>query len=284
MDLTPIAYAYGAGMLAAFNPCGFVLLPTYIAAFLADGTHGGAQSAVGTSGRITAGFLVVFALLGGLVGGLGASVATVGSLASWLGVVTGVLLVVAGLVMLAGRKLPGIQIRVGSSRGAFSYGFGYAAASLACALPVFLSAVVYVFDRGGIVAGLFSGVAYAAGMGSVVSLVVVLTSTARQGAVHRLRSVMRYFTPVAGVLLVVSGVLLALRRWVQFPILEHLSGVVVDAADSAVWLPAGVLAVVVAVLIVRQLVRRRSERIPPSSSQTERGAVDTTSDPVRSLS
>jgi hypothetical protein len=41
-NVLPLGYAFGAGMVAAVNPCGFALLPAYLALFLggrdADGT------------------------------------------------------------------------------------------------------------------------------------------------------------------------------------------------------------------------------------------------------
>src|SRR5262249_51802403 len=35
----PLGYAFGAGMLAAVNPCGFALLPAYIGLYLGTNTQ-----------------------------------------------------------------------------------------------------------------------------------------------------------------------------------------------------------------------------------------------------
>ena len=35
-DLAPLGFAFGLGIAAAFNPCGFVLLPAYMGLYLGD--------------------------------------------------------------------------------------------------------------------------------------------------------------------------------------------------------------------------------------------------------
>ena len=37
MDLEQFAFPFSVGMLAAFNPCGFAMLPTYIGYFIGTG-------------------------------------------------------------------------------------------------------------------------------------------------------------------------------------------------------------------------------------------------------
>jgi cytochrome c biogenesis protein CcdA len=260
MDFSSIAFAWGAGLLAAFNPCGFVLLPTYAAAFLADDNpQGGLRSVLGVSGKLTLGFLTVFTAIGAVVGVLGRTASEVGDLASWLGTATGALLLLAGIVLISGRKLPGLNLRVGSTRGAFSYGVGYAAASLACALPVYLTSVVYAFDRGGIGDGIASGVAYSLGMTTVVSGVVVLTATARKGAIGRMRNSARWFGPLAGALMILAGLVLLVRRWADVPLLDSWSSAVVDRVDRTRWLPVAILAVALSAMVVRARRRRAQD-------------------------
>ncbi len=60
------AYSFMLGMLAAVNPCGFVLLPAYLLYFLGiDGGNQGItrvpfQRALRVSAAVSSGFLVVF--------------------------------------------------------------------------------------------------------------------------------------------------------------------------------------------------------------------------------
>ena len=47
VDTLPVSYAFGTGMLAAVNPCGFALLPAYISFFLGDTGEGFDESHTG---------------------------------------------------------------------------------------------------------------------------------------------------------------------------------------------------------------------------------------------
>jgi cytochrome c biogenesis protein CcdA len=70
-----IVYAFGVGMVATFNPCGFAMLPAYLSYFLglenARDTDNRADAtvlrALAVGAAMTAGFVVVFGVLG-LVG------------------------------------------------------------------------------------------------------------------------------------------------------------------------------------------------------------------------
>lgn len=37
VDALPVSYAFGAGMLASVNPCGFIMLPAFAAFYLTAG-------------------------------------------------------------------------------------------------------------------------------------------------------------------------------------------------------------------------------------------------------
>ena len=138
------AYAFSAGLVAAINPCGFALLPTYLAYFLGIDNEETSQRIGSDLGRaikvgaaLTAGFLTVFAIMGVLWGSL-ASV--VKENIPWAGLVIGVLLIVGGIAMLRGYeptiRLPKID-KGGSSRALGSiyvYGISYAIASLSSAV------------------------------------------------------------------------------------------------------------------------------------------------------
>ena len=65
-----ISLSFARGMLAAVNPCGFVLLPTYLLYFLGiSNTNGVVQRgslgrAFAVGGAVSSGFLVVFVVIG----------------------------------------------------------------------------------------------------------------------------------------------------------------------------------------------------------------------------
>ena len=73
--LLPVGFAFAAGMVASVNPCGFFMLPAYISYHLGTEEEGFYQQS--TSRRLskglllgavtTVGFLVVFAVVGGII-------------------------------------------------------------------------------------------------------------------------------------------------------------------------------------------------------------------------
>ncbi|MFD0776694.1 cytochrome c biogenesis CcdA family protein, partial [Streptomonospora algeriensis] len=114
MEQIPFAIALAAGMLAVLNPCGFALLPGYVALLVADapGTRTGRLPALGralaTTVAMTGGFVAVF--------GLFALIATPLALSlerylPWATIVIGAVLAALGIWLLAGRTLavPGVR-------------------------------------------------------------------------------------------------------------------------------------------------------------------------------
>ena len=106
MNLDLIGLAFAAGMVAAFNPCGFAMLPAYLTLVVrrdGGGSQLGALSrALGATAAMAAGVLTVF----GLFGLLTVSVASaVQRRLPYLTVAIGISLVVLGLWLLSGREL-----------------------------------------------------------------------------------------------------------------------------------------------------------------------------------
>jgi cytochrome c-type biogenesis protein len=226
------AYIFGVGMIATFNPCGFAMLPAYLAYF--TGTEPVPAGAAGTRpGRgadsfvavlralrvglaMTLGFVVVFATAGIII-------ETVTSEFQrhlpWFTMAIGVLLVGVGVVYLLGKevvlRLPHLE-QGGRSRGVgsmFVFGISYAVASLACTIPAFLVAVAGTFESESFASGVAAFVVYALGMGVVVTFLTVAVALARQGVVARARSILPYVGRVAGGLLVVAGAYMTWYGW-----------------------------------------------------------------------
>ena len=119
--LAPLGFAFAAGMASAVNPCGFAMLPAYLGLYLGSDQENagptfpakqlGKALLVGAS--VTAGFVVLFAAVG-MVIGFGARTFVVGVL-PWLGLGIGVFLVVAGAWMVGGGKFySGLAARTAS--------------------------------------------------------------------------------------------------------------------------------------------------------------------------
>lgn len=211
-----LTFAFVAGSVATVNPCGFALLPAYLARRLAadDGARSLSDAMVRalTSGAVmTFGFLIVFGAGGGAIA-LGA-----GWLASafpWAGLAIGVVLAAAGLAVLSGRSIglglvaPRPAATTSGLRGDLVFGLGYGTASLSCTLPIFL-AVMGTATTGGAMAGVLSVSAYALGMGTIVAALAVGAALSRNGVTAAVRGLLPYLTRIGGALLFLSGLYVA---------------------------------------------------------------------------
>jgi cytochrome c biogenesis protein CcdA len=217
------AVAFTAGMLATVNPCGFAMLPAYLAFFLgAEGADRDTPTTVQRSLRVglsvSAGFLVVFSAVGLAIYHLSASV---DRWTPWATIVIGAVLVVLGIAILRGYepvvRLPKLQRggRERTDRSMFLFGISYAVASISCSLPAFTSAVVGTFRRENLASSLAVFVAYAAGMTLVLLALTVSLGMAKQGLLRGLRKALPYVTRASGVLLLVAGAYLVHYGWYE---------------------------------------------------------------------
>ncbi|MBS1848388.1 MAG: cytochrome c biogenesis protein CcdA [Actinobacteria bacterium] len=227
----PIAVAFGAGMLATVNPCGFVMLPAYLSYFLGgtgsidtDAPRIGAGRAIAVGAVVSAGFMSLFALAGALLSWGSVSVYAI---APWLTLVISVALVAVGVAMLIGwepsfsvpRLEKGGKDRTLSSM--FLFGVSYAVASLGCTLPVFVATVSGTIRRHNVASGLLVYVAYGLGMAVVMMALTVAIAGARVSLVHGLRGIMPYVSRIAGALVLAAGVYIG---WYGLVELRNLHG------------------------------------------------------------
>src|SRR5215470_12991431 len=212
-----LAFAFAAGLVAALNPCGFALLPAYLALVVLgdrrDGSAGPGRGvavarALGATAAMTIGFLGVFGAFGLLV----APVAT--SIQRYLPVVTvviGTALVGLGCWLLVGRQLEMLLPRprggapTGQLRSMLLYGIAYALASLSCTIAPFLAVTAGTFNAGNPLAGLAGYFAYALGMGLLVGVLALAVALAQEAVVAWLRRALPHVSRISGALLVAAG-------------------------------------------------------------------------------
>ena len=219
----PLALAFGAGMLATVNPCGFAMLPAYLGYFHGLDAHDrdvrasiGRSLGVGLS--VSGGFLVVFSVVGLAIYHLSASV---DRWTPWATIVIGIGLVLMGIAMLRGFEpvvsLPKLNRggRTRSGQSMFVFGVSYAIASISCALPLFTGAVAGTFRRENLISSLAVFVAYSQGMTLVLLALTVSMGMARQTMVQWLRRSLPYVTRASGALLVVAGAYLTHYGWYE---------------------------------------------------------------------
>lgn len=256
------SYAFTLGLVAAVNPCGFPLLPAYLALF-AGGTGGHRAARTGrgliSGAGVTCGFVAVFGTLG-VVLVSGAALAS--GWLPWFMVAAGALMAALGVSTLCGRplylRLPTPRLAAGGRTFAatFMFGIAYAIGSLSCALPLFLAAVGGSFTRLGFWAGLACYLSYALGMGLFVTGAAVATALAGSGLLHRFRRAGRILPAVSGAMLAVSGLYLA-YYWVaelrHIPMAAGLFGAVGAVQGDLTSFMAGHMAATAAVLLAAVL-------------------------------
>ena len=219
----PLAYAFGVGMVATVNPCGFAMLPAYLSFFLGleeadDDTRGSVLHALVIGATVTAGFLLVFGVLGILLDG---ALSSLQDWLPWVTIVLGVLLVLLGIALLTGRSVT-LRIPTPRQRGdgsqllsVFVFGVSYALVSLSCTIPLFIAAVAPSFTDANFVSGVAAFLAYGLGMGVVLIALTVALALAKHSLVRNLRRVLPYIYKVSGVLLVVAGLYVAYYGWYE---------------------------------------------------------------------
>jgi cytochrome c-type biogenesis protein len=204
------------GLVAAVNPCGFILLPTYLMYFLGmEGRRPGSQRAsvrraLVVSGSVSAGFLSVF-----LVAGLVSYHFTnwINQNAKYATVVIGIGLIALGVSMLFGFKLPVSTPRLdagGRTKGVtsmFVYGIAYAVASIGCTIGLFI-ATLFSTRREGVAAGVLNVLAYGAGMALLVTALTVALAVANTSLLRVLRSGMQHVETIAAAFVLLSGIYL----------------------------------------------------------------------------
>ena len=209
-----LSLSFIRGLVASINPCGFVLLPTYLMYFLgvsaADGRSQRApiSRALLVGSMVSAGFLVVFFAIGAVTQYWTAWLL---DNAKYATAIIGVLFVILGIAMLFGFKLPIATPSVNTGEtnrtvwSMFLYGVAYAVASLGCTLPLFMSTLFQTGKNEGYWKGVANVVMYAVGMALVVISLTLALATANAGFVRWLKAKMQYVEMVSGAFVLLSG-------------------------------------------------------------------------------
>lgn len=213
----PLGYAFAAGMVATVNPCGVLLLPSLVAYYLGADDDAKltvvqrARKAVLLGIMATLGFVVLFGLVGGVVGAGGRAIASYFPVA---GLAVGLALIASGTwLTLSGRSL-GIlpasramqHVQFGSDpRSLFAFGVAYGVSSLACTLPVFLVVAGTALAARSPLIAVSQFVSYALGMGTVLTGVVLAAAFFKTAVSRWVRKAIPYVHRVAAAFLVGAG-------------------------------------------------------------------------------
>ena len=219
-----LAFPLAAGLIAAFNPCGFAMLPAYLSYFLglesdnSDEREVGILNGLKVSLTLSLGFVFVFAIIGILTNTI-ISEASIEKQAGYITLGIGIILVLVGVAMVAGYHpvLNVPRIHMGTSNrqlpSIFLFGISYAFVSIGCSAPIFFLTVGGSFSRDGIINGSAVFISYALGMSIVITVLTIGISIARSSITEKYKSIMKYLNPISGIFLSISGFFLSAYGW-----------------------------------------------------------------------
>ena len=233
------AYSFILGVLAAVNPCGFVLLPTYLMYFL--GLEGSRpkrsqratlRRALLVGAATSSGFIAVFLLVGSI-----SRLFTnwIEQNAKYASLVIGIALVAMGLAMLRGwkPKITTPALSGGKDRTVFSmflFGIAYAVASIGCTIGFLTTVIFGSISTHGFISGMMSVVLYGLGMAMLVTALTVTLAFAQGGLLQVLRNGLQYIDRIAAVFMVLTGLYLS---WYWYAaIAEKKTGSVVGNVEN----------------------------------------------------
>jgi cytochrome c biogenesis protein CcdA len=296
-----VTFAFGAGLLATVNPCGFVMLPAFLSLQVTpDGAE--ARSLAGRWAQGLSVGVVLSSTFSAVLVTAGVTLAlglrSLIDVIPWLVVIVGGALVIAGIAVLRGHHT-GVRIsgafsavdRAHSPRAKVAaFGAGYALASLSCTLAVVLSVAGQATAGNALqFAAVFA--AFAAGASSAL-LALSISVAVANGVVAR---VMKRLGPamntISGTMLVLSGLylivfwapkVLGTGEGQHAPLSAQL-----DRASSTVANFAAAhqthFAIVLAAIAAAALVARwpAASREPEGRIETEVATTNTPSDTVK---
>ena len=215
------AYSFVLGVLAAVNPCGFVLLPTYLIFFLGTreepnlSTAERLRRALIVSSGISIGFLAIFFVIG-VISRLFTQWIELN--AKYASLAIGVVLLVGGARMLTGwtpkfasPQMNGVQSK--TFRATIIYGLAYAVASIGCTIGFLTTAVFGSIALNGFVSGVFSILLYGLGMAMLVTALTVSLAFAKTGLVTVIKSRLNIIQRLGALCVTLTGVYLVFYWW-----------------------------------------------------------------------
>ncbi len=287
-----VALALSAGIIAAFNPCGFAMLPAYMSYYVGTTTSTTQKAgepeptfasrllkATQVGATVALGFVTVFGVLGVLFSSLLSSII---DYVSYISMAVGVILVVMGIAMLRGfaPKINALKIsksKSGSGLAAmYVYGLSYAVVSLSCGFAGFATTVVAASRTKSFLSSMLVYLSYSLGMALVLITLTIAVAFAQQAMVRGMRKILPYVDRVSGALLIIGGLYITYYGYFEYrtivrgdTVAEGPVGLVTDMSQRVTQLVDElststfvVLAILLGVAVIGIAVRARSQRAP----------------------
>lgn len=215
MDLPGLAFAFTAGVLSIFSPCGYALLPGYVSYYL--GSDLSLVRAVVGGLACTLGLVTVFSVVGALASSLGALMP---QLIPVLDILAAVILIVLGVAMLRQANIPYLQLNVRPTTrkglaGLYMFGLVYGIAGVGCSAPIFLSVLLFAVSESWL-NGVLTFTVYAIGMGVPLVLTSILVAEAKVMLIRRISGVTERLHKLGGTVLILVGLYLFYTYYVTY--------------------------------------------------------------------
>ena len=209
-----LALVFSGGALTSLGPCSLSLLPVtlaYLAGF-DDGQPAWQRSLAFCSGIV--GALVVLGSVSGLLGRI------YGQVPALVPTLVAILAVVMGLNLLGLLKIPlpggpdpeQWRSRVPAPLAPVAAGLAFGVAASPCTTPVLAVLLGWIAQSGRPLVGMALLTSF--GIGQVVPLLIAGTFAAAVPKLLALRSVGRWVPPISGVVLLSTGLLTLIARWI----------------------------------------------------------------------
>ena len=218
-----------AGALAAFNPCGFVLLPAYLTSLIREENSGqGKVPAYFRATRFSLGMTIGFI---GVFGGFALLIAPIaGSVEKYLPIITilvGLALLGLAIPLIIGKTIFFKKLanpNIAPKKSWFSqigYGVTFALVSLSCTVGPFLAITAAAINTMSFLKIFVIFLTYALGMGVIVLTLALLVATAETKIFLIIRKSQRFIGRVSGVMLLMVAVY---EIWYGFYEIRVLNG------------------------------------------------------------
>ena len=226
-----LSIAFATGLVAAFNPCGFAMLPAYLSYFVSLESNEEAHLSRNIFRGLVVGLTLTvgFVLFFGVIGILASTIISQGAIQSrlsWATFIIGILMVPLGIAMLVGYEpkllIPRLN-KGGTSRqlpSIFLFGVSFAVVSLGCTAPLFFATVVGSFESRNVWEGTLVFLTYGGGMSLIVMILTLATAMARNEVATSMRRVLPYVSKISGGFLVLAGGFLILYGWWEIQVMR----------------------------------------------------------------
>ncbi|MDJ0270873.1 MAG: cytochrome c biogenesis CcdA family protein [Aigarchaeota archaeon] len=208
-----LVFAATAGVFCLISPCGYVLLPGYVAYLLGERTSVRRALLAGLTAVL--GLLTVYIAIGALVGLTGSLI--IRYLSSF-GYIAAALVISLGVVMLFNINIPVVglssnlatRFNISGLPGFYLFGLGYGLGAQACTFPIFITIVLFALALANPLYSMLIFLSYTAGVAAPLIATTILVSLAKTAAINKLKSLAPKLHKVSGILLIVVGIYLIL--------------------------------------------------------------------------